>query len=96
MEKAILVGAEGLESDVRLTKDGEVIMMHDVSFDRTTNGTGLVIDHYWHGYIEYLRCKDSSINIPRFQDVLNLLKKKENKNIFLIVDIKVGNFNIYY
>nr|CAG8447535.1 15088_t:CDS:2 [Entrophospora candida]CAG8480564.1 6927_t:CDS:2 [Entrophospora candida] len=84
LEKAISAGADGLESDVRLTKDGEVIMIHDDSLNKTTNGTGLVIDHDWNGYIEYLKTKDGTANIPRFQDVLNLLKKQENKNIFLI------------
>lgn len=92
LENAISVGADGLESDVRLTKDGEVIMMHDASFNRTTNGTGLVIDRNWNGYVEYLKTKDGAFNIPRFQDVLNLLKKQENKNIFLIIDIKAINY----
>ncbi len=33
-------GADTLESDLHLTKDGEIIMMHDPVVDRTTNGTG--------------------------------------------------------
>ncbi|CAG8761325.1 17284_t:CDS:2, partial [Acaulospora morrowiae] len=37
LEQAILLGADGIESDVRLTKDGQVIMMHDTTLDRTTN-----------------------------------------------------------
>jgi glycerophosphoryl diester phosphodiesterase len=38
-------GADGLEVDVQLTKDGEVVVIHDEKVDRTTNGTGFVHDH---------------------------------------------------
>ncbi|KAG9285447.1 hypothetical protein G9A89_010922 [Geosiphon pyriformis] len=89
LEQAILFGADGLESDVQLTSDGEIIMMHDNILDRTTNGTGYIIEREWKGYIEYL--KSDGEPVPRFQDVLDLLKRKENKNIFLIVDIKETN-----
>lgn len=37
-------GADGLEIDVQLTKDGEVVVIHDEKVDRTTNGTGFVKD----------------------------------------------------
>ena len=36
--------ADYVELDVRLSKDGELILMHDESVDRTTNGRGLVQD----------------------------------------------------
>jgi glycerophosphoryl diester phosphodiesterase len=35
-------GAGGLELDVHMTSDGRVVVIHDDSMDRTTNGTGLV------------------------------------------------------
>ncbi len=31
-----------MELDVHLTKDGEVVVMHDAAVDRTTNGSGLI------------------------------------------------------
>jgi glycerophosphoryl diester phosphodiesterase len=37
-------GADGLEIDVQLTKDGEVVVIHDEKVDRTTNGIGFVKD----------------------------------------------------
>ncbi|WP_071395706.1 glycerophosphodiester phosphodiesterase [Bacillus tuaregi] len=37
-------GADGIELDVQLTKDGEVVVIHDESVDRTTNGKGNVKD----------------------------------------------------
>ncbi|NNE99018.1 MAG: glycerophosphodiester phosphodiesterase [Pyrinomonadaceae bacterium] len=36
------LGVDMLELDVRATKDGELVVFHDRSVDRTTNGTGLV------------------------------------------------------
>jgi glycerophosphoryl diester phosphodiesterase len=35
-------GADAIEFDVKLTSDGQVIVLHDPSVDRTTNGTGKV------------------------------------------------------
>ena len=39
---AVKGGADLVEVDVRLTKDGYVVVMHDSTVDRTTNGTGAV------------------------------------------------------
>lgn len=41
-EKALEAGADGLEIDVHMTKDGEFVVMHDATLNRTTNG----IDRY--------------------------------------------------
>lgn len=41
-KKAVRAGADMLELDVGVTKDDQVVVMHDTSVDRTTNGTGLV------------------------------------------------------
>jgi len=39
---AVEAGAGGLELDVHLTRDGHVVVIHDPTVDRTTNGTGAV------------------------------------------------------
>ncbi|WP_418004330.1 glycerophosphodiester phosphodiesterase [Mycobacterium sp. PDNC021] len=39
---ALSQGADGLECDVRLTRDGHLVCVHDRKVDRTSNGTGLV------------------------------------------------------
>jgi glycerophosphoryl diester phosphodiesterase len=41
-ERALDMGVDVLEVDVRTTKDGELILLHDRTVDRTTNGTGPV------------------------------------------------------
>src|SRR6476619_6705436 len=43
--KAMDAGADMLELDVGVTKDNHVVVMHDTSVDRTTNGKGLIKDY---------------------------------------------------
>ncbi|MFX3623154.1 MAG: glycerophosphodiester phosphodiesterase family protein [Ectobacillus sp.] len=38
--KAYELGADMIETDVQITKDGKLVIMHDYTVDRTTNGTG--------------------------------------------------------
>lgn len=40
--KAIEIGVDAVELDVRKTRDGELVVMHDADIKRTTNGKGLV------------------------------------------------------
>lgn len=44
-KKASETGCYGIELDVQLTKDGEVVIIHDETIDRTTDGTGKVKDY---------------------------------------------------
>ncbi len=41
-ERAIALGADYVEIDVRVTRDGRFVLMHDGAIDRTTNGSGPV------------------------------------------------------
>ena len=41
---ALDMGADGVELDVHLSKDGELVVIHDLLLDRTTNGHGKVCD----------------------------------------------------
>jgi glycerophosphoryl diester phosphodiesterase len=44
-EHGLSIGADGLELDVHLSRDGQVVVVHDTTLDRTTNGSGRVGDH---------------------------------------------------
>ena len=44
MVKALEAGVDMIETDLNLTRDGEVVVIHDNSVDRTTNGSGWVRD----------------------------------------------------
>jgi len=43
-DAAAAVGGDYMELDVHVTRDGQLILMHDANVDRTTNGTGAVHD----------------------------------------------------
>ena len=50
------------EIDPRLTKDSVIVLMHDATLDRTTNGSGKVSDYTWDE-LKKLRLKDHNGNI---------------------------------
>ena len=41
---AVELGADGLELDIHLSRDGIPVVIHDESLERTTDGQGLVAD----------------------------------------------------
>ncbi len=43
--EAAKTGADGIELDVQLTKDGQLVVIHDETIDRTTDGVGFVRDY---------------------------------------------------
>jgi glycerophosphoryl diester phosphodiesterase len=77
LRAAASLGADLVELDVRHTADGELILMHDDTLDRTTDGTGLVSEWSW-AELQALRLKegdpleDEACRIPRFADALAL------------------------
>jgi glycerophosphoryl diester phosphodiesterase len=44
-QEAANIGADGIELDVQLSKDGEIIVIHDETLERTTTGNGAVLEH---------------------------------------------------
>ena len=42
---AVSQKADGVELDVQLTKDGELVVAHDETIDRVSNGSGRIVDH---------------------------------------------------
>ncbi|WP_163099394.1 glycerophosphodiester phosphodiesterase [Peribacillus alkalitolerans] len=90
MQEAVRLGADGIELDVHLTKDGELVVIHDETVDRTTNGTGKVMDFT----LEELKKLDAGSwfsnefqgeTIPTLKEVLQLLQGTE---ILLNVELK--------
>lgn len=59
---AMEMGADGFELDVHLSKDGHLVVIHDESVDRTTNGTGLVRDLT----LAELKALDASNGMPAY------------------------------
>jgi glycerophosphoryl diester phosphodiesterase len=44
-QKGIEIGSDMIELDVHLSKDGKVVVLHDETLERTTNGQGRVVDY---------------------------------------------------
>lgn len=80
LENAIYFGADLIETDVRLTKDGHVIMMHDYTVDRMTNGTGRV-SNLTLEEIKALRLKNNwggatDYQVPTLEEFIQVAKGK--------------------
>ncbi|EIW61590.1 PLC-like phosphodiesterase [Trametes versicolor FP-101664 SS1] len=91
-ERAFRDGAEGIESDVHVSLDDVVVMFHDPTLDRTTDGTGNIRDRNWHGPdgMEHLKTKkEPKQSIPTFAETVALLMMPENRHITFNVDVKV-------
>ncbi|RLI24029.1 glycerophosphoryl diester phosphodiesterase [Candidatus Bathyarchaeota archaeon] len=70
IRKAIELRVDQVEVDVHLTRDGEIVVIHDERVDRTTNGRGYVRDFTF----KELRKLDAGKGerIPTLREVLNL------------------------
>lgn len=86
IEAAINKMVDYAEIDVQLTKDGEVVLMHDGSLRRTTGEKGSVSDYTYEELQNFdagtwFGSEFAGTKIPKFEDVLNLCKGKINLNI---------------
>ena len=52
-EKAVEMGADGIELDEQLTKDGELVVIHDETIDRVSDGSGWVKDYTYAKLIKH-------------------------------------------
>jgi glycerophosphoryl diester phosphodiesterase len=79
---AIEAGCDLIECDVHLTSDSRLVVIHDHTLERTTNGTGLVRDHS----AAELRRLDAGHGerIPLLQEVVELVLGK----VGLVIEIK--------
>jgi len=78
--KAIEYGANCVEFDVRETKDGKLIILHDSTLDRTTRSSGL-LKNLSYDEIKESRTINYNEKIPLLSEVLKVLK---GKTIFMI------------
>ena len=58
-------GADGVELDVQLTKDGEMVVVHDEEIDRVSDGSGFVKDYT----LAELKTLNFNKTHPEYQDV---------------------------
>ncbi|OAT80137.1 glycerophosphodiester phosphodiesterase [Bacillus sp. MKU004] len=88
------MGGDYIELDLQMTKDGELIAMHDETLDRTTNGTGQVKDHtleeiksldagswFNEAYPEKAKDEYNGLQVQTLQEVIEHFGK--NKNYYI-------------
>ena len=80
MEKAVILGADWIEVDVYAV-EGELIVIHDERLERTTNGSGFVMDKTF----EYLRALDAGNGqrIPTLREVFDCVDRRAGINVEL-------------
>jgi glycerophosphoryl diester phosphodiesterase len=78
IEKALAFGVDGFEFDIQLSKDGEPMVIHDDTLERTTNGTGLVADYTMAELQQFDAGQGKAENqtIPSLKDVIALVDKR--------------------
>tara|TARA_R110000850_G_scaffold265644_2_gene395466 strand:- start:1521 stop:2213 length:693 start_codon:yes stop_codon:yes gene_type:complete len=81
IEKALNFNADGIEIDVHLCASGELVVFHDFTLDRMTNGTGEVGKQTLKALKELI--VNGGFQIPTLEEVLNLIDKKCLLNIEL-------------
>ena len=90
-QAAIDAGVDQIETDVRITRDGELVLIHDSTVDRTTNGTGKVCDKLF----AELRTLDAGsykgeqfkgVQIPTFIELMELIK--DHPTMTLDIELK--------
>jgi len=95
-QEALRSGADGIELDVQMSKDGKIVVIHDERIDRTTNGIGWVKDYTYR----QLRQFDASYKfagkygicpIPSLEEVLSWAKDTS-----LLLNIELKNGLIHY
>lgn len=80
-EKALEMNADGIELDVHTCKSGELIVIHDFTVDRTTNGKGAVSD-LTLSELKALRI-NATFQVPTLGEVLTLFTKNHLINFEL-------------
>ena len=88
--------SDGIESDVHITKDGKLVIFHDATLERTSNGKGWLKDHTFD---ELLQLDIGSWMAPEFagQHVWSLEQLldfcKETK---LLLNMELKNYEVFY
>ncbi|MCP1143915.1 glycerophosphodiester phosphodiesterase [Lysinibacillus endophyticus] len=96
-EKSFSLGVDGFEVDIRLTKDEEIIVFHDETVDRTSDGVGFVrelnLDELKQLNFGY-NFQDLEGNFPYKEEKVEVVTLRElletYPNTYINIDIKDG------
>jgi len=82
IERAMDIGVDAVEIDVHLSKDKELVVIHDATVDRTTNGTGPVSSYT----VQEIKKLDAGKGeaIPTLQEVIDFIDRR----VMLVIELK--------
>lgn len=82
---ALQQGADALETDLRFTRDGHLVLFHDSTLERTTDGQGAVREHSL-AELKQLRTKApaGALTDAQVPTLLELIEQTERKTPFLL------------
>ncbi|MBY0145595.1 glycerophosphodiester phosphodiesterase [Neobacillus niacini] len=80
-------GADGLELDVQLTKDGEVVVIHDEKIDRTTSGNGLV-KNFLFKEIRKFNANKKGIKKEPIPSLIEVLEWMQSNRLICNIELK--------
>ena len=83
IQHAFDAGVDGVEIDIHLSQDQQLIVVHDSTIERTTNGKGAVKD-LTYSELKYLDAGDGE-RVPLLKEVVQLLQKSPSKELFIEV-----------
>jgi glycerophosphoryl diester phosphodiesterase len=92
IQEAIRIGVDIVELDVKVTKDGIPILMHDGTINRTTTGTGKPSDFTLEELRQFRLVHQGETTdelIPTFEEALMLVKNK----VLVDIDIKTDQLD---
>ncbi|MDT8716170.1 glycerophosphodiester phosphodiesterase [Clostridium sp. 19966] len=94
--KAIELGCDAIETDVQMTSDGELVLIHDETVNRTTNGTGYVKDYDFSSLSKldagsWFNSAFHSERIPTAEELI-ILAKKNN----ILINFEIKNNDVKY
>ena len=94
-EAAVKAGAHMLEMDVTFTRDKELVIIHDATVDRTTNGTGPVSSFSLKELkqLDAGRWFDSRFTGEQIPTLLEVLDEIDTEKILLNIEIKPVDFS---
>lgn len=91
--EGISVGVEFLETDTRTSSDGVVVLFHDETLNRVTNGSGNVADKTFNALSNLLlKNKNGVLSKQPISSLQDALLKIKGKNVYLHLEVKDFNF----
>ncbi|GEM04454.1 glycerophosphoryl diester phosphodiesterase [Halolactibacillus miurensis] len=92
---ALVLEADGIETDVQLTKDHAVIVMHDATVDRTTPAHGKIKDYTLKTLLALSNGEwfDQAFHEDKILSLPQLLDWWETTNLFLNIELKSHRYN---